>query len=143
MNTLVLDASVAAKWFLPAAGERFADEALRLLGRYAKNELRFIVPDLFWPEFGNILWKAVRRRRCSRAVAEAAISSLRDRRFPTFSSLDLLADAFIIAVTFDRTFYDAVYVALAIAAKAELVTADDRLVNAVAAYLPVKWLPLA
>lgn len=142
-DTLVLDASVAAKWFLPAAGEKFADEALRLLHLHATGELRFIVPDLFWPEFGNILWKAVRQRRCSRAVAEAAVSSLRDRRFPTFSSLDFLVEAFTIAVNFDRTLYDAVYIALAIAANSELVTADERLVNAVAAYLPVKWLPVA
>ena len=65
MTTVVLDASVAAKWFRPPADETLLEEALDLLGRYTKGEVRFIVPDLFWPEFGNILWKAMRQGRCS------------------------------------------------------------------------------
>ena len=68
MTTVVLDASVAAKWFLPSPSETLRDEAFNLLGQYANGELRFIVPDLFWPEFGNILWKAARQGRCSRAA---------------------------------------------------------------------------
>jgi predicted nucleic acid-binding protein len=48
--------------------------------------------------------------------------------------------AFSIAATFDRTVYDSIYAALAVRRKAELVTADARLANALAAYLPVKWL---
>ena len=35
---------------------------------------------------------------------------------------------------------DGVYVALAVASKAHMVTADERLANALAAYLPVNWL---
>ena len=45
-----------------------------------------------------------------------------------------------IAITFDRTVYDSLYVALAISHNTSLVTADERLANAVAARLPVKWL---
>ena len=66
MTRCVLDASVAAKWFLPASGETLTEEALRLLEGYVKGDTRFLVPDLFWPEFGNILWKAVRLGRISR-----------------------------------------------------------------------------
>jgi predicted nucleic acid-binding protein len=51
-----------------------------------------------------------------------------------------LEEAFSIAATFDRSVYDSLYVALAARLKAELVTADDRLANALAANLPVKWL---
>ena len=64
MTQFVIDASVAAKWFLPPAGEPLADEALRLLAGYADGRFRFVVPDLFWAECGNILWKAVRQGRC-------------------------------------------------------------------------------
>jgi hypothetical protein len=46
---LVIDASVAAKWFLP--DEPFSERALELL-----------LPDLFFSECGNILWKAARRK---------------------------------------------------------------------------------
>ncbi len=140
MNTIVVDASVAAKWCLPGSDESLVDEAADLLSRYAKGELRFIVPDLFWSELGNILWKAVRQGRCSRSAAESAILAIQDRNLPTISTVELLQHAFAIATGFGRTFYDSLYVALAVAFKAQLVTADERLANALAAYLPVKWL---
>ncbi len=140
MNTIVVDASVAAKWCLPGSDESLVAEAGDLLSRYAKGELRFIVPDLFWSELGNILWKAVRQGRCSRSAAESAILAIQDRNLPTISTVELLQDAFAIAIGFGHTFYDSLYVALAVAFKAQLVTADERLANALAAYLPVKWL---
>lgn len=140
MSLLVIDPSVAAKWFLPARGETLANEALELLGRYAKGEVRFVVPDLFWAEFGNILWKATRLGRLTEAAADSAIGALRDRGLPTVSSKSLLAEAFAIATAFDRTVYDSLYVALAVEGKAQLVTADEKLANALAAHLPVKWL---
>jgi predicted nucleic acid-binding protein len=65
---------------------------------------------------------------------------MRDRNFPSVSSLALLEDAFAIASAFDRTVYDGLYVALALMSKTELITADERLANALAAHLPVKWL---
>src|SRR5579864_4656753 len=139
MSEVVLDAGVAAKWWLTGKEELRA-EALDLLRRYAEGQVRFVVPDLFWPELGNIFWKAVRQKRCSRSLADGALAQTGDQQFPTFSSRDLLADAFAIAMKFDRTVYDSLYVALAVGRKAELVTADERLANALAAYLPVKWL---
>jgi predicted nucleic acid-binding protein len=140
LTTLVLDASVAAKWFLPAAGETLTLEAFGLLEKYTKGELRFLVPDLFWPEFGNILWKAVRLRRISRKAAEEALGALEARKIPTVPGSSLLREAFAIAVAFDRTVYDGMYVALAVAANAPLVTADERLVNALATHFSVRWL---
>ena len=140
MRTYVIDASVAAKWVLPAAGEPLAREALELLKGYADGELRFVVPDLFWAEFANVLWKAVRQGRLRVASAEMALEAMRDRNFPTVSSHALLMEAFVIATAFDRAVYDALYVALAVASKSQLVTSDERLANALAAHLPVKWL---
>jgi predicted nucleic acid-binding protein len=138
VTTVVADASVLAKWFLP--DETLREQAMQLLSRYTLGELRLIVPDLFWPEFGNILWKAVRQGRCSQQSANTAVSSIRERNLPTISSRDLIADAFAIASKFNRTVYDGLYVALAMALNTQLVTADERLANALAAYLPVKWL---
>lgn len=63
MNTYVIDASVAAKWLLPASGETLTQEAAELLKRYAGGEVRFVVPDLFWAELANVLWKAVGQGR--------------------------------------------------------------------------------
>jgi hypothetical protein len=38
-----------------------AEEALALLRQYSAGNIEFVVPDLFWAEFGNILWKCVRK----------------------------------------------------------------------------------
>ncbi len=140
MSLVVVDASVAAKWCLPAKDEPLSDAADHLLRRYAKGEIQFVVPDLFWAELANLLWKAVRQGRCAKAAAETALTALQDRRLPTVSSLDLLDLAFAIATAFDRTVYDSLYLALAVHSKAQLITADERLANALAAQLPVKWL---
>ncbi|MGH9356386.1 MAG: type II toxin-antitoxin system VapC family toxin [Terriglobia bacterium] len=140
MSLFVIDASVAAKWFLPGRGETLADEALELLGRYAKAEIRFVVPDLFWAEFGNILWKAVRQGRWTKVAAETALEAMKGSGLPTIPSYNLLDEAFAIATAFDRSVYDSLYVALAVDSKAHLVTADEKLATALAAHLPVKWL---
>jgi len=140
VTACVIDASVAAKWFLPASGEAFTAEALGMLQSYTEGRLRLLAPDLFWPELGNILWKAVRQGRMSRESAGEAIQALEDRRIPTAASLPLLKDAFAISAATGRTVYDAMYVALAIVSNAPLVTADERLANALAARYPVRWL---
>ena len=59
MTAYVLDASVAAKWFLHPVRETLTSEALQLLHEYVAGRVRLPVPDLFWSEFGNVLWKAV------------------------------------------------------------------------------------
>jgi predicted nucleic acid-binding protein len=140
LNLLVLDASVAAKWFLPRAGEPLAEEALALLRRYADGEIELIVPDLFWAEFGNILWKAVRAGRIPEKAATDALSDMLHYRLPTVSGRELAEDALGIALSTGRTVYDAMYLALAIRQGSILVTADERLVNALATHWPVRWL---
>ncbi|MGO9095580.1 MAG: type II toxin-antitoxin system VapC family toxin [Bryobacteraceae bacterium] len=140
MTACVLDASVAAKWFLPGAGETLAAEASEILEAYAAGRMRLLVPDLFWPEVGNILWKAVRQGRMTRASAEEAITSLQEIRIATAPTSPLLKEAFAIATAFERSVYDGVYAALAVDANRPLVTADERLANALAARYPVRWL---
>jgi predicted nucleic acid-binding protein len=137
---VVVDASVAAKWFLPSNNEPLVDEAFHLLRRYTVSELRILVPDLFWAELGNVLWKSARLGRCTESAARAALASMRDRNLTTVSSPVLIERAFDIATTFGRTVYDGLYVALAVASRAQMITADEKLANALAARLPVKWL---
>jgi predicted nucleic acid-binding protein len=141
LNSYVLDASVAAKWFLPAADEPLTAEALRLLRLYAKAQIGLLVPDLFFPEFSNIFWKAERRGRCNAATADTAVSEILRGRFPTFPTSPLIAPAIQIARTFGRTVYDCVYVALAVETNTHLVTADEKLANSLPG-MPVTWLGL-
>jgi|SRR5215469_160419 len=140
MSLFVVDASVAAKWCLPRSGETLVDEAFNFLKRYVAGDIQMIVPDLFWAELGNILWKATRQGRCNIAAAHAALEALEERNVPTIPSLTVLALALDLANTFGRTVYDSLYIALAVNSKAELITADERLASAVASRLPVKWL---
>lgn len=140
MTTFVLDASVAAKWVIPSMRETLVTESVELLKRYTDGEVNLIVPDVFWAEIGNVLWKGVRLRRWPRALAEEATSKMRERDFFTVPSLELLPEALKIALVHDRSVYDCLYVALAIRFKTAMITADERLANALAARLPVKWL---
>ncbi len=136
----VIDASVAAKWCLPAVQEPLIAEANELLSRQVEGRVRFLVPDLFWAEMGNILWKAVRVGRCTRQFAESSLGQLKQRQLPTISSEGLVEQAFGIAVTYGRSAYDSIYVALALETGGQVVTADEKLANALASRLPVKWL---
>jgi predicted nucleic acid-binding protein len=142
LTLFVLDTSVAVKWAIPSASrsETLTVESLQLLKRYTDGEINFIVPDIFWAEIGNVLWKGVRQRRWPQTTAEEAASAMRERNFFTVSSLELLPDALNIAFANDRSVYDCLYVALAIQFKIDMITADERLANALAARLPVKWL---
>jgi predicted nucleic acid-binding protein len=140
LNTLVLDASVAIKWATPSAREPLTDESLRLLKRYVDREVEFIVPDVFWAEVGNVLWKGTRQHRWRQDEAEAVAIDMKARDFATVPSAILLPEALRIAFKYDRSVYDCLYVALAVQSKTDLVTADERLANALAAHLPVKWL---
>jgi len=91
VSLIVVDANVAAKWFLPANGETLAGEAFALFDKYAKDEVRFIVPDLFWVEFANVIWKAVRLGRFPKMSAGAALASLTRHNFPTVPSLTVIS----------------------------------------------------
>ena len=140
MKPFVLDASVAAKWMLPAKAELLRPQAYRLLDAYGVGDINLIVPDIFWAECGNIVWKAVRQQRFGRDEAEIAILSMLNRSIPTVPSATLLPKALSIAIDFGRSVYDCLYVALAVRSQTQLITADERLANALAVHLPVKWL---
>ncbi len=115
-------------------------ESLHVLEGYRRGHVQLLVPDVFWSELGNIAWKAVRTKRISRSSAEESLSRIADLRIPSAASVDMLREALGIATAFDRTFYDAVYVALAKISGIPLLTADERLANRLAAYFPVRWL---
>ena len=123
MKKYVVDASVAVKWFIP---EIHTDAALRLL----KEERELIAPDLFLPEFANVLWKKIRRNELSEVDARDILNALSTVPIQLHSASTLVNPAFEIARALDRTVYDSLYIALAESEVCELVTADQRLFNA-------------
>jgi predicted nucleic acid-binding protein len=122
LKTIVVDASVAIKWFLP---EIHAADAERLLGK----GLKLIVPDLFYAEVGSILWKKQRRKEISIDMAGEILADF--KRLPLYghSIETLITAALEIATAYQCTVYDSLYVALAHAEKGLLATADRALYN--------------
>ncbi|HEY1935142.1 MAG TPA: type II toxin-antitoxin system VapC family toxin [Acetobacteraceae bacterium] len=123
--TLVIDASVALKWFLQEAG---SDEAAALLDR----EDLLIAPDLIVAEVCNAGWKAVRAGTAlaqQLEVAAARLPAVLDELVPLRA---LAADAAAASLALDHPAYDCFYLALAAQRDARLVTADRRLLRPVA-----------
>lgn len=123
MTCFVVDASVAAKWYLP---EPYVTSASRLLDTL----FQLHAPDLLFPEIGNILWKRVIRKELSREKAFVIIEALLSVPFQITESHILLPSALDIACRSKRSVYDGLYVALAEHIGCPLVTADLKLYNA-------------
>jgi predicted nucleic acid-binding protein len=140
VRTFVVDASVGAKWASPEMVEPLADRADRFLRAYVDGSVKILVPDLFWLEIGSFLWKAAKRGEITAILAQRGLEAMLNRDFPTLPSRAVLPEASKIAADFGRTVYDSTYVALAVATETELITADERLVNALGSRFPVRWL---
>ena len=127
MGDCIVDASVGIKLFLAEAG---SDEAHRLFAELAAEApSRFYVPDLFFVECGNILWKYVRHFGYPAANARQDVADLQALKLQTVSTADLLTPAFALAVQHDITAYDACYAALAQQLSLPLITADGPLLK--------------
>ena len=119
MKRVVVDASVAVKWFVP---EIHSELAARLLDA----ELIVSAPDLIGPELGNTLWKKVRRQEITPEEAAEILKAFPSLGVEIYPSSALLGSAFEVAVALDRTVYDSLYLALAVAQDGALVTADQK-----------------
>jgi len=135
----VVDASVAIKLFVV---EPLSDRADALFDRLAVDPpAQFYVPDLFFVECANILWKHVRRFGYPAGSARQDIADLGALALRAVSTADLIAEALPIALAYDITAYDACYVALARLVGAPLITADEALVRKLAGTMyDVRWL---
>jgi predicted nucleic acid-binding protein len=137
---LVVDASVAIKWLPPFQQEPLASEAEKLLDRWENGAVELIAPDLIRSEIANAHWRAVRQNECSGGDALASLAIMHEQELQTVQSETLIDLALRIALQHGRTAYDSLYVALAVTLKSDLVTADEKLVNALSGYFPVTWL---
>ena len=90
---------------------------------------RFYVPDPFFIECTNILWKYVRRFDYPAEAAQQDVVDLTRLPLQSVSTAALASDALPLAVEYGSTTYDAAYVALARRLSLPLVTADDALVR--------------
>ena len=117
---LVIDASVAAKWIKPEVHSGYAEQILR--GPYT-----LFAPDLLWPEVGNVLWKSVQRKEITPVEAHESLRLLLRYPITVVPGQSLMTTALDIALQYQQTVYDALYVALAATRDCQLVTADSAL----------------
>lgn len=138
MANLVVDSSVVIK-FLTV--EPFSTEARRILADYQGGELTLIAPDLIDAEVGNIIWKKHVLQGLDAADAQLLLDTYRTLTIQLTPTRTLLNAAYQLAVTHRRTVYDMLYVALSLNENCQFVTADEKLVNALAGTVPnVVWL---
>lgn len=123
MSRLVVDASVAVKWYVH---EVHSDSARLLLG----HGHRLFAPDLLMTEFGSILWKKVRRDELTLDDAWTMFRTFEATPKTLRSSQRLLPFALEIAFQSGRSVYDSLYIACAIRWEIPMITADERLYNA-------------
>jgi predicted nucleic acid-binding protein len=121
----VVDASVAVKWFVP---EIHSEHALRLL----RKRFDLQAPELIQAEFGNILWKKCRAGELDGTTAGEILGSFKRSPLVVHPHGALLKLAWEIALKHRQTFYDCLYLALAMAEKARMVTADRKFYEALA-----------
>lgn len=120
--TLVPDASVALKWVLAEEG---SDDAARLLLGEP-----LVAPDLLIIECSNVLWTKARRHLLTRQHAAAWLAGIKSIPMVLLPAAAYVDAAQAIAFDIDHSVYDSLYLALALAEQAILVTADLRFASA-------------
>jgi predicted nucleic acid-binding protein len=116
---MVLDASVAAKFFFPEAGSRAAF-ALKRSGT------RFIAPDLIFAEMASIAAKHVRRHGASLLMASSVHPGVCAFVDETAPLNELAEEAFDLAARYGFSAYDGMYLVLARRRGLVVITADVR-----------------
>ena len=123
---MVIDSSLAAAWLLDDEHHPAADAAFDNL-----REDSGVVPQLFHFEIRNALLMAERRGRITQLGIEECIVALHGLPITTDHATDF-AMCFRLARTHNLTFYDALYLELAIRRDALLATLDSALSRAAA-----------
>ena len=118
---LVVDASVAVKWFLPdPSREPDADRAAELLRAIGDGRVELLQPPHWLAEVAAVI------TRLRPEIAAAAIDLLDSMELETATEAGLYKRASSLAQQLDQHLFDTLYHALALANDALLVTADDR-----------------
>lgn len=128
MIEVVIDASVAVKWFLP---EPLSDDAHLILNLLRRRGIRAWAPDLIVVEVASVLWRRTRSKqeRLPGVEASAALAALLNSPLDLEPDRNLVAPAFELSGLIPCTVYDGLYVALAVRENARLITADAALVR--------------
>lgn len=119
---VVVDASVAVKWFLQGKPEeQHTDRALRLLEQSVLGLLPMVQPSHFVAEVAAVL------ARLNPTGAQDDLFDLLDIRYRTLTSPETYATALDLAMRYQHHLFDTLYHAVALHTPgAVLITADER-----------------
>lgn len=139
MKQIVIDSSVILKWYL--ADEEYSQKALSLLDKYVSNELDILAPSLLEYEVINGLMIAKKRGRIQEKKVLTAIDGFISLELNLINLSLYYPKVIHYCKVYNRSAYDASYLALANEEGISLVTADKGLYNMVKKDLKwVKWL---
>jgi predicted nucleic acid-binding protein len=133
MSDVVVDSSVIAKWILPEAD---SNQARRLITEVAMVGESLFVLDLALTEVTNAIWKRHHQRLIAVEEAQRLLARLLQTPVHLKPSTTLLTSSLDIAVRYDRSVYDALFVAMARELRLQGVTADEPLWRSVHADFP-------
>ena len=120
-DAVVVDASVAMKWFVDEDG---TDRAEALLSADIA-----IAPAIILSEVGNGLWSKRKASGIDRELAVEFIAELPQLLKEVVAIDGLISEAMRLTYDLDHPLYDCIYLALALARDIPLVTADERFIK--------------
>ena len=133
---MIVDANVILRAFFP---DEMQLKAQALIRDHVSGHVQLIAPTLLVYEVANAVLQAVRRERVTGEDAEAILVAVEGLSIETEPVS--WQQMFPLARRFDRSAYDAAYLALAEARGESLITGDLRLYNAVHDHLDwVQWI---
>lgn len=135
----MVDASVGIKILVE---EELSDRAWKLFEYLTREPApRFFVPDHFYIECANVLWKYVRQFGHSRRAAGRALADFLDFPFHVVSTRSLALASLDLGLVRGIAAYDSAYVTLAHSLELPLVTADEALLRRLAGTpFDARWL---
>ena len=118
---IILDASVALKWFVPNEPGRVM--ALHVLDAIAQHPDQFAVPELFFNEMLSVLC----RTKADKKIIASYMTDLEALGFSRIGNgHEVLYESIMIAFDFHLSGYDAIYAACAKLSGGRWLTADEK-----------------
>ncbi len=120
---VVLDTSVAVKFYVPEEGH---EQARELLSTVEGGDLGLLAPSTIGAELWNALWQKYRRGEFGKDVVRDTWDKFNDAPVSLFDPDSLMPAAVEIACETEVIIYDALFLALADSFHTVVVTADEK-----------------